>query len=166
MDTEVPRSQGRARDRGEPPFAGCVKNSFDFFILSSSLKSLGPHASALICIHLRLPCGANGSVASPFAHRGSQRYTPASQGAVAQLGERVHGMHEVRGSSPLSSISSLVTGDPIGGNAVQPRCSTMLSPGVSRTPRTGGKVTNIARCPPWISVPLRFAFASTFRDRH
>ena len=52
MDTEVPRSQGRARDRGEPPFAGCVKNSFDFFILSSSLESLGPHASALIRVDL------------------------------------------------------------------------------------------------------------------
>ncbi len=25
-------------------------------------------------------------------------------GGVAQLGERVHGMHEVRGSSPLTSI--------------------------------------------------------------
>ena len=30
-------------------------------------------------------------------------------GAVAQLEERVHGMHEVRGSSPLSSITSNCT---------------------------------------------------------
>ncbi len=29
-----------------------------------------------------------------------------SRGAVAQLEERVHGMHEVRGSSPLSSTIS------------------------------------------------------------
>ncbi len=45
-----------------------------------------------------------------------------SLGAVAQLGERRHGMAEVRGSSPLSSTSGAVDGlNVIGANAFRDR---------------------------------------------
>src|SRR6266571_6354984 len=47
--------------------------------------------------------------AAPFlAHFGSPCYDCSSSGAVAQLGERLNGIEEVRGSSPLSSTSPLL----------------------------------------------------------
>src|SRR5713101_4896550 len=43
-----------------------------------------------------------------LAHFESPCYDCSSSGAVAQLGERLNGIEEVRGSSPLSSTSPLL----------------------------------------------------------
>ncbi len=56
-------------------------------------------------IHLRLSAPQNGQRAS--INYASEYEFP---GAVAQLGERRHGMAEARGSSPLSSIQSVAEG--------------------------------------------------------
>ncbi len=58
-------------------------------------------AAGKTSIHLRLSPPKNGQRAA--IHYAAQYEFP---GAVAQLGERRHGMAEVRGSSPLSSTSS------------------------------------------------------------
>ena len=43
-------------------------------------------------------------VGLPRGRGTEQSYVPWLSGAVAQLGERLNGIQEVRGSSPLSSI--------------------------------------------------------------
>ena len=52
-------------------------------------------------------------------------------GGVAQLGERVNGIHEVRGSIPLASISSARrdAGEPAEGSGRATRASPVGSPG-------------------------------------
>ncbi len=64
--------------------------------LQGELASLRPNIHATCLTQMK--------VADNFLHTESARLYDSTLGGLAQLGERLHGMQEVIGSSPLSSI--------------------------------------------------------------
>ena len=74
-------------------------------------------------------------------------------GAVAQLGERLHGMQEARGSTPLSSTSFLVCEIPISLNIIVEKSGHGMQEATSSTLVGSTKIAkqfwgNPAKCPP------------------